>query len=151
MYDFTTLLIDVAKLPDGSLSAVEPRTVAYHDSCQGLNALGLYDAPRAILGGLLGHDVRDLAEARVCCGFGGSFSFEYPEVSRRLMGNKLDDVEATGALEVVTDNQGCILQLRGGIDAEGRRLRVRHLAELVAEGVEAIAKGQPKSSSPDSE
>jgi L-lactate dehydrogenase complex protein LldF len=111
--------------------------VAYHDSCQGLNALGLSEAPRRLLCDVLGHEVRDLAESRVCCGFGGSFSFDYPRISERLMDRKLDDAEATGALEIVTDNQGCILQLRGGSDAQGRRLQVLHLAQLVAEGVDA--------------
>ncbi len=135
--DFTSLIDEVADLPAGSLAHVEPRTVAYHDSCQGLNALGLRAAPRRILHDVLGHDVRDLRESRLCCGFGGSFSFEYPEISERLMTRKLDDVADTGALEVVTDNQGCILQLRGGADAQGRTLQVRHIAELVAEGIAA--------------
>jgi Fe-S oxidoreductase len=135
--DFTSLIDEVADLPAGSLAHVEPRTVAYHDSCQGLNALNLHAAPRRILHDILGHDVRDLRESRLCCGFGGSFSFEYPEISERLMTRKLDDVADTGAMEVVTDNQGCILQLRGGADAQGRTLQVRHIAELVAEGIEA--------------
>jgi Fe-S oxidoreductase len=124
-------------LPAGSLAHAKRRVVAYHDSCQGLNALGIHEAPRRILGEVLGHEVRNLSESRVCCGFGGSFSFDYPRISERLMNRKLDDVEATGALEIVTDNQGCILQLRGGSDAQGRPLQVLHLAQLVAEGVDA--------------
>ena len=135
--DFTSFLDEVGSLPPGSLANESPRTLAYHDSCQGLNALGLRDAPRRILGDVLGHDVRDLAEARVCCGFGGSFSFDYPRISERLMTSKLDDAAATGAAEIVTDNQGCIMQLRGGSDAQGRGFSVRHLAELVAEGIDA--------------
>jgi Fe-S oxidoreductase len=135
--DFTSLIDEVAALPLGSLANVERRAVAYHDSCQGLNALGLREAPRRILRDVLGHEVRDLAESRLCCGFGGSFSFDYPEISRRLMNRKLDDAEATGAQIVVTDNQGCILQLRGGCDAQGRPLELRHLAELVHEGIVA--------------
>jgi len=135
--DFTSFVDSVADLPPGSLAHARRRVVAYHDSCQGLNALGLRAAPRRILGDVLGHEVRDLAESRVCCGFGGSFSFDYPRISERLMDRKLDDAEATGALEIVTDNQGCILQLRGGSDAQGRRLEVLHLAQLVAEGVNA--------------
>jgi Fe-S oxidoreductase len=86
---------------------------------------------------VLGHEVRDLAEAKVCCGFGGSFSFDYPRISERLMNRKLDDAQATGALEIVTDNQGCIMQLRGGSDAQGRGLQVLHLAQLVDEGITA--------------
>ncbi|MCC7021982.1 MAG: LUD domain-containing protein [Thermomicrobiales bacterium] len=137
--DFTTLIDEVAQLPAGSLAHAEPRVIAYHDSCQGLNALGLRDEPRRILASVLGHDVRDLAESRVCCGFGGSFSFDYPEISERLMNRKLDDIDATGTLEVVTDNQGCIMQIRGGSDAQGRQFRVRHIAELLAEGIAATA------------
>ncbi|MEZ4563909.1 MAG: LUD domain-containing protein [Thermomicrobiales bacterium] len=135
--DFTSLIDAVAQLPARSLAAVAPRVVAYHDSCQGLNALNLRAAPRRILHDILGHDVRDLRESRLCCGFGGSFSFEYPEISERLMTRKLNDVADTGAVEVVTDNQGCILQLRGGADVQGRPLMVRHIAELVAEGIDA--------------
>jgi len=134
--DFTSFIDSVADLPAGSLDYAKRRVVAYHDSCQGLNALGISAAPRRILGDVLGHEVRDLAESRVCCGFGGSFSFDYPQISARLMDRKLDDAEATGALQIVTDNQGCIMQLRGGSDAQGRRLEVFHLAQLVAEGVD---------------
>src|SRR5688500_5539476 len=135
--DFTSFVDSVAALSAGSLAYTKRRVVAYHDSCQGLNALGLSEAPRRILADVLGHEVRNLAETRVCCGFGGSFSFDYPRISERLMNRKLDDAEATGAPEIVTDNQGCILQLRGGSDAQGRRLEVIHLAQLVAEGIEA--------------
>lgn len=147
--DFTSLIATRAELAPGSLAGVAPRMLAYHDSCQGLNALELQGEPRWILRDLLGHDVRDLTEARVCCGFGGSFSFEYPEISERLMTRKLDDATATGAIEVVTDNQGCIMQLRGGSDAQERGLRIRHIAELVAEGIAATAQSHQSSGSPD--
>ncbi|HEU5432671.1 MAG TPA: LUD domain-containing protein [Thermomicrobiales bacterium] len=136
--DFTSFLDWVAALPAGSLAAGPRLTLAYHDSCQGMNALGLRPEPRRILGDVLGHEVRDLRES-LCCGFGGSFSFQYPEVAHRLMDRKLDDAEATGAPLLVTDNQGCIMHLRGGCDAEGRPLVVRHLAELVAERIDAYA------------
>lgn len=132
MMDFTSFLARVADLPAGSL-ANDPATVTYHDSCQGLNALGLSEEPRRILRDVLGLEVLELPENRTCCGFGGSFSFDYPEISARLMDRKLDNATSTGARTIVTDNQGCIMQLRGGSDAEGRPLRVRHIAELVAE------------------
>jgi Fe-S oxidoreductase len=141
--DFTRLIDQVAALPDGSLAHEGSRDLAYHDSCQGLNALGIQDAPRRILGGVLGHDVHNLAEPAVCCGFGGSFSFDYPTISERLMTRKLDDAQATGVKEIVTDNQGCILQLRGGSDAQGRQIVVRHIAQLLLEGIEATAARSP--------
>jgi len=141
--DFTSFLDRVAALPAGALDGGGRPVVAYHDSCQGLNALGLRQEPRRLLREVLGCEVRELAESTLCCGFGGSFSFEYPAVAERLLRRKLDDAEATGAPELVTDNQGCILHLRGGCDAEGRPLRVRHLAELVAERLRPLAEARP--------
>lgn len=138
--DFTSFLAGVAQLAPGSLTGGEQPALAYHDSCQGLNALGLREEPRHVLRDVLGYEVHDLAENTLCCGFGGSFSFDYPEVAERLMNRKLDDAEATGAPILVTDNQGCIMHLRGGCDAAGRPLEVRHLAELVAERLETRAR-----------
>jgi Fe-S oxidoreductase len=136
--DFTSFLVSVAKLPAGSLAAPDgaSRTVTYHDSCQGLNALGLKDEPRELIEQVMGDTIAELAENTLCCGFGGSFSFEYPDVAERLMDRKLNNAEATGAPVIVTDNQGCIMHLRGGIDASGRRLAVRHIAELLAERID---------------
>jgi len=135
--DFTSFLVNVARLPDGALASIDgtSRTVTYHDSCQGLNALGLSAEPRRLIEGVMGDTISELAENTLCCGFGGTFSLDYPDVSKRLMDRKLDNAESTGARTIVTDNQGCIMHLRGGADAEGRRLEVRHLAELLAERV----------------
>jgi len=136
--DFTSFLVNIAKLPPGSLAAPDGqrRTVTYHDSCQGLNALGLSSEPRYLIENVMGDKLLELAENTLCCGFGGSFSIEYPAVAKRLMNRKLDNAQATGAPIVVTDNQGCIMHLRGGADAEGRPIQVRHIAELLAERIQ---------------
>jgi L-lactate dehydrogenase complex protein LldF len=132
--DLTTFLVNDARLQTGSLTSCEPgEPITYHDSCQGLNALGLAAAPRYLLADVLGIPIQELDENRVCCGFGGSFGFDYPEVSERLMNSKLDNATATGARTLVTDNQGCIMHLRGGCDAAKRPLTVAHIAELIAQ------------------
>jgi len=69
----------------------------------------------------------------VCCGFGGSFSIDFPEISAELLKRKLDNAEATGADCLVTDCPGCVLQLRGGMDKRGGKMKVKHIAEVVAE------------------
>jgi len=138
--DFTSFLDRVAALPAGSLAvAGQTPVVTYHDSCQGMNALGLRQEPRRLLRDVLGCEVRELAESTLCCGFGGSTSFESPEIAERLMNRKLADAEATGAPVIVTDNQGCIMQLRGGADAGRRPLRVRHLAEIIRDHIELLS------------
>src|SRR5205085_283520 len=79
-------------------SANRPRdAVTYHPFCQSLNVLGLEAEPRALLEGALGLDLRALPEANVCCGFGGSMSFEHPVVAREIVARKLANVAATGA------------------------------------------------------
>jgi Fe-S oxidoreductase len=130
----------VAQLAPGSLATADGsgQAITYHDSCQGSNALGLHDEPRRILGEVMGDEVRELPENTLCCGFGGSFSFEYPEIAERLMNRKLNNAESTGAGTIVTDNQGCIMHLRGGCDAAGRPLEVKHIAELLAERIRSI-------------
>lgn len=140
--DFTSFIVRIADIEDGGLAADQPLRMAYHDSCQGSNALGLRAEPRRILAGMLGHEVIDLQESTLCCGFGGSFSFEYPAIAERLMNRKLDDAEATTAPILVTDNQGCIMHLRGGCDAQGRPLQIRHIAEVMADQIDLMAMTQ---------
>ena len=64
---------------------------------------------------------------------GGTFSVDFPELSGELLKNKLDNVAATGAELLVTDCPGCVLQLKGGMEQREGKIRVKHLAEAVAE------------------
>ena len=131
------LLANGAKLPvrksDGQGDNV---IVTYHDSCQSINYLGLRSEARHIIQDVLGLELREMPQSDVCCGFGGSTSIEHGEVSERIMNNKLNNAESTGATMLVADNPGCLMHLRGGVDASRRRIRVLHLAQLIAEQLE---------------
>lgn len=81
-----------------------------------------------------------LVESEVCCGFGGSTSMIRPEISRGIVGRKLDNVAATGAEILITDNPGCVLHLRGSADAAEARITVKHIAEIVADRLGKDAK-----------
>ncbi|MGH2459335.1 MAG: LUD domain-containing protein [Chloroflexota bacterium] len=129
--DFTTFLDREVRLPAGALIDGFPLTVTVHDSCQSHNCLGLQDEPRRILRGVLGHSIVEMRDSTACCGFGGSFSFEHPRVAERIAGRKIKNVDDTGAPIVVTDNPGCIMHLRGVVDASHRPIQVLHLAELI--------------------
>jgi Fe-S oxidoreductase len=131
--DFTSFMERVARLPAGALAAGAPSpAVTYHDACQSHNCLGLKVAPRRLLGEVLGLEIKEMQEPSFCCGFGGSFSMEHPDVADRIMGRKLRDAEATGAPILVADNPGCLLHLRGGVNARRLPIRVLHLAEVIA-------------------
>jgi len=81
-------------------------------------------------------ELREMPQADVCCGFGGATSIEHAEVAKRILNNKLKNAESTGATVLVADNPGCLMHIRGGVDASGRKIRVLHLAQLIAEQLE---------------
>jgi L-lactate dehydrogenase complex protein LldF len=138
--DFASFVDDVllangTKLPVRK-SKGEHVVVTYHDSCQSINCLGLHREARHIIQDALGLELREMPQSDVCCGFGGATSIEHGDVSERIMNNKLNNAESTGATLLVADNPGCLMHLRGGVDASGRRIRVVHLAQLIAEQLE---------------
>lgn len=115
----------------------EPRAeqgiaAAYHAPCHLCRGLGVHDAPKELLREA-GYDYRPYGDEEVCCGFGGSYSLEFPELSAAILERKLKQVAATGAEILVTDCPGCVLQLEGGLDHLGSPIKVRHLAQALAE------------------
>lgn len=138
--DFTSfldkLLADGLQLPARQDDGKSEIVITYHDSCQSCNVLGLRKEARRIIRDTLGLELREMPQSDVCCGFGGSTSIEHGDVAARLLHNKLRNAESTGATILVADNPGCLMHLRGGVDAQGKKMRVLHLAQLVAERLE---------------
>lgn len=111
-------------------SALGPKT-AYHAPCHLCRGLGVRQAPRQLIQAA-GLDYIPTGNEEICCGFGGSYSVDFPEISARVLESKLAEVEKSGAELLVTDCPGCVLQLRGGLDQRGSRVKVMHLAEALA-------------------
>jgi iron-sulfur cluster protein len=109
----------------------------YHDACQSANVLDLHDEPRELLRRVAGVELIEMADSAVCCGFGGTFSFEHPDVANFVLETKLANIAATGAEVVITDNPGCLTHLRGGLDARNQRVKVRHIADVLWESLAA--------------
>jgi iron-sulfur cluster protein len=132
--DFSSFMVDVLQIPSGQVAGdALLRKVAYHAPCHLCRGLKVTQEPRELLQ-RAGLDYVPAKDEDVCCGFGGSFSVEFPELSGELLTRKLDNVEATGADLLVTDCPGCVLQLRGGMEQRrSGRIAVKHIAEAVAE------------------
>ncbi|HZS78076.1 MAG TPA: LUD domain-containing protein [Ktedonobacteraceae bacterium] len=135
--DFTTFLHSVLLANGTQLPLREDgdkiEVITYHDSCQSCNCLGLRKEARHVIQDVLGLELREMPQSDVCCGFGGATSIEHGDVAERLLHNKLRNAESTGATVLVADNPGCLMHLRGGVDAQRKHMRVLHLAQLVAE------------------
>lgn len=137
VHDLVSYLSGPARLATGVLDNGDREPVTVHRFCQSGNVLGHTDQMETLLRDLCGVPVRPLEENGVCCGFGGSTSLTAPEVAAGILDRKLTCVDDTRAATLVTDNPGCVLHLRGGADAGGRRLRVLHVAEYLAEHLPA--------------
>jgi L-lactate dehydrogenase complex protein LldE len=109
-----------------------PGRVAYHDSCSGLRELGLSTQPRRLLTRVADLELCELPERDNCCGFGGTFCVKYPEISRRMVDDKLDALEASGADTLLAGDLGCLLHIAGRARRRGLGVRVFHTAEVLA-------------------
>ncbi len=118
-------------------------TVTYHDSCSGLRELGIRDQPRRLLASVAGLELVELAEAEVCCGFGGAFCVKYPEISNRMVADKTATIAATGADTVLAGDLGCLLNIAGKLSRDGVPCRARHVAEVLAGMADTPAIGEP--------
>ena len=80
-------------------------------------------------------DLRPPRRPDLCCGFGGVFAVDYPELSTAMLDDKLDELNATGAQVVVSNEAACTLQMEGRARRRGLPLRFKHLAECLAESL----------------
>jgi len=120
-------------------------SVTYHDSCSGLRELGIKQQPRDLLRSV-GATVSEMADAEICCGFGGTFCVKYPDISVRMVSDKTRNIVATGAEMVLAGDLGCLLNIAGRLQREGHRMKVRHVAEVLAgmtDQVPPIGEGRP--------
>ena len=108
--------------------------VAFHEACHAKRELGVDAQPKALLDRLT--DRVELPQAEVCCGFGGTFSVKYSDISGAMLREKLDNIEASGADVVTACDSSCLMHIRGGLQRRGSDVKAVHIAELVAAGLE---------------
>lgn len=131
-FELTSFLTDTMGFSLGRLSR-PVAAVTYHDSCSGLRELGVKAQPRALLAAA-GTAVTEMAEPEICCGFGGTFCVKYPEISGRMVTDKVRDIAAVKVPVVVAGDLGCLLNIAGRLRREGVRVDARHVAEMLVEG-----------------
>ena len=108
--------------------------VTVHDACHGLRTLGVKDAPRQLLAAA-GAEIVEMAECETCCGFGGTFSIDHPEIAGPLADNKLAHAAGTDARWLVSGDSACLLHLEGRRRRTGVGPEPIHLASLLAGGL----------------
>jgi L-lactate dehydrogenase complex protein LldE len=129
-YEFTEYLVDVRGVSD--LGACWPGRLTYHPSCHLLRGLGVDRQPRALLAAVKDAEIVELPEREDCCGFGGVFSVEHPELSAEFLKRKITNLEKAEAPTLVVADTGCLMHIQGGLKRQGKGQRVMHIAEVLA-------------------
>ena len=130
-HELMSFLVDVLGVT--KVAARYDGAVTYHDSCSGLRELNVKQQPRTLLGSVQGLSLREMKTPEVCCGFGGTFCVKYPEISNAMVGEKTGDIAATGADTLLAGDLGCLMNMAGKLQREGRAVKVRHVAEVLAD------------------
>ena len=141
-YELTSFLTDVA-----GIESVDSRfnaNITYHDSCSGLRELGVKHQPRQLLGSVSGMQLNEMNNSETCCGFGGTFCVKFPQISTRLVNDKIDNIGNTGAEVLLGGDMGCLLNISGRLQRLEKPVRVYHVAEVLAGMADLPAIGEPE-------
>ncbi len=128
-FELTEYLVDVLGLVD--LGARFSGKITYHSSCHLLRELGVDQQPRRLLAAVQEAELVELPGTQECCGFGGVFSVEHPELSGAMLERKMANIESSGASLVVSCDAGCITNINGGLHRAGKPQRAVHIAEIL--------------------
>ncbi len=130
-FELTDFLVNVCKIE--SLPSSFTGHVTYHDACSGLRYLGVKQQPRKLLGMLPGVELTEMPKCEQCCGFGGTFSVKYGDISGAIVEEKCQNIRASGAEAVVLGDLGCMMNIEGRLRRSGDdKTRVLHVAQVLA-------------------
>ena len=129
-YEFSEFLVNVLKVDD--VGATYNGRVTYHDSCHALRELRVQNEPRKLIKSVKGVDFVEMKFPDTCCGFGGTFSVKFPDVSVSILDEKIESIIESGADTVVSTDMGCLMQIGGAINRKKLPVKTIHIAELLA-------------------
>ena len=129
-HEFASFLVNVLGVED--LGASFTGRVTWHDACHGLRDLNVHSEPRRLIRKVRGAEFVEMANADACCGFGGTFSVKYPEISVAILDNKIESIEKANVRAVVSGDASCLMQIGGRLSRKASPVRAMHLAELLA-------------------
>ncbi len=139
-YELISFLVDVRGMT--SVETALKVRATYHDSCSGLRELKIKSQPRKLLASVKGLDLVEMEDNEVCCGFGGTFSIKYPDISNAMVQKKADAAAATKPELLLAGDLGCLMNMAGKLKRQGSPIQVRHVAEVLAGDLSAPAIGE---------
>ncbi|MGH9967091.1 MAG: (Fe-S)-binding protein [Pyrinomonadaceae bacterium] len=129
-HEFSSFLVNTLGVED--VGAAFRGRVTWHDACHGLRDLNVHSEPRRLIRHVRGTEFVELPNADSCCGFGGTFSVKYPEISVAILDSKIEAIEKAGVRAVISGDASCLMQIGGRLTRQKSAVRAMHLAELLA-------------------
>lgn len=129
-HEFGSFLVNVLKMED--VGAKFQGRLTWHDACHGLRDLKIKNEPRRLLQNIEGAEFVELPNADSCCGFGGTFSVKYPEISVAILDNKIEAIEKSNVKAVISCDSSCLMQIGGRLSRNGSKVKALHIAEILA-------------------
>jgi L-lactate dehydrogenase complex protein LldE len=128
-HELGAFLVDV--LGVNATGAAFDGRIGFHDACHGLRDLGIKRQPRELIENIDRAELVELPDSEVCCGFGGTFSVKYPEVSVQMVDRKIKLIEEADIRAVVSCDSSCLMQIGGRLSRNGSKVKTMHLAEVL--------------------
>jgi L-lactate dehydrogenase complex protein LldE len=134
IYEFTEFLTEVLKIEN--FGAEMNIKATYHDSCAALRECKIKEGPRKLLSKVKGLELIEMNDNETCCGFGGTFSVKFDDISTAMADQKLLNAVATGASHIISTDLSCLMQLDGVIKNKMLPIQTIHIADVLANGWE---------------
>jgi len=135
MYELTEFLTDVLRIEHFGASL--PGKATYHDSCAALRECKIKEGPRKLLSHVKGLELVEMADNETCCGFGGTFSVKFPDISAAMADQKINHALDTGARYLISTDMSCLMHLDGIIRKKQLPLQTMHIADVLSSGWES--------------
>lgn len=102
--------------------------LAYHPSCHLSRILNVTRQPLQLLED---HNIQYQTLESECCGFGGVFAVDHPDISSEMLQRRLEAIRQSGAEQVVACDVSCLMQLEGGLRMINSEIRCSHIAQIL--------------------
>ncbi|MDZ7724365.1 MAG: (Fe-S)-binding protein [candidate division KSB1 bacterium] len=133
IYEFTEFLVDVLQVTD--LNGRFPHSVTYHDSCHLNRELGIYEQPRKLIRSISDINFIEMQDPDLCCGFGGTFSYKFKELSIRMVAQKCENISNSRAEYCIGADESCLMNIEGYLIKHAMKARTLHIATLLAKSL----------------
>jgi L-lactate dehydrogenase complex protein LldE len=133
-WEITEYLVDGLGVADLG-AKLPPTRAAFHDACHGLRGLGLKTQARELVNHIEGVTIQEMNGSDQCCGFGGLFSVKMAPISGAMLGEKIKAIDSVEVDVVLTGDCSCMTHINGGLSRQGKSVRVQHVMDLLAQGL----------------